>query len=107
MIYFLSGLCVALLIALVATLYYLMRCARIILNMTDSIAECLDILDVSYGRIGEILKTPVMMDDPFVRGVIEEIQRSQRAILVVANKLTTDWNAPPAEEDEEEEDEDE
>lgn len=102
MTFFLIFLCLLLAVALGFSLYFLLRCARIILNMTDSITECLDILDQSYGRIGEILKTPVMMDDPFVRGVIEEIQRSQRAILVVANKLTTDWNNPQIEEEEEE-----
>lgn len=88
---------------LIVALYFLLRSAKIILNITDEISDCLDILDASYARIGEILKTPVMIDDPFVRNVIEEIRKSQRAVLVVANKLTASWDIDQDQDEDEDE----
>lgn len=105
--YFLGFLVLLLSVALGFSLYFLVKCGRMLINMTDAIAQSLDTLDASYNAIGEILKTPVGSDDPFIRDVIEEISRSQRAILVVANLLTADWHAPVDETDDNYEEEDE
>lgn len=86
--------------------FYLFRCGKIILIMMDTIQESMQIFDQAYARVGAILETPVGSDDPFIRGVIDEIKNVQHAILVVANKLTTDWD-PNREVEEEDDDEDE
>lgn len=107
MIIFLTILCIILAIALGVAILFLYRIGVVVLNITEEIAECLDILDDSYRKIAEILKTPVMMDDPFVRGVVDEIKKSKNAILVVANKLTSDWQKIRDTESDEEEDDEE
>jgi hypothetical protein len=99
-------LCFILAVLLGISVFYLYRTGKIILIMIDTIQEQMDVFDEAYFRIGEILKTPVGTDDPFVRSVIEEIKRVQRSILVVANKLSTDWD-PTRKAEEEDDDEDE
>lgn len=59
-----------------------------LLSITDSIEECLDILDEKYQNISSILQIPVMYDSPQVKGVIKEIKEAREAILKVANEIS-------------------
>ena len=104
MVWFFGFLSLVLFALLVTALYYLARTGKIVLIMIDTIQEQMSVFDDAYMRIGKILETPVGSDDPFIRSVIEEIKNVQRSLLVLANKLSTDWD--PTRIDEEEEDED-
>ena len=61
--------------------------------MEDAINESLDVLNTSYVNIGKVLETPIGSDDPYIKGVINEIKRSQEAILVIANQITEGWES--------------
>jgi len=56
--------------------------------MQDTVEEALDLLDESYKKINEILQRPLFYDSLEVRQVLREIQRSQDAVLIIANELT-------------------
>lgn len=89
--------CVIIIVILVALLvfccYHCYRLAKIVLNMEDAINESLDVLNTSYVNIGKVLETPIGSDDPYIKGVINEIKRSQEAILVIANQITEGWES--------------
>jgi hypothetical protein len=89
--------CVIIIVILVALLvfccYHCFRLAKIVLNMEDAINESLDVLNTSYVNIGKVLETPIGSDDPYIKGVINEIKRSQEAILVIANQITEGWES--------------
>ena len=74
---------------LAISIYFNIKHAIIILNTQDSIEKCLDILDTQYGKMKEIIETPVFFDSSEVRQVIAQIRKSHDAILAVANTLTS------------------
>ena len=82
-------LCCFLLILVFFLSYKLYRFSIIIIDVEDAIEQSLDILDRKYYKIGEILEKPVFFDSVEIRQVLAEINESQRAILLVANILTT------------------
>jgi hypothetical protein len=59
------------------------------MDVEDAIEESLDILNERYGKMNEILEKPVFFDSVEVRQVIADIRECHRAILIIANKLTT------------------
>jgi hypothetical protein len=59
------------------------------MDVEDAIEESLDILNERYGKMNEILEKPVFFDSIEVRQVIADIRECHRAILIIANKLTT------------------
>jgi len=75
--------------ALVSSVYYNYKFARIILRVEDAIEESLDELDARYQAMSEITKRPVFFDSVEVRQVIAEIGHSRDIILKVANRLTS------------------
>lgn len=95
----LSVICSILLALVIASGYYLWRLGRTVIAYIDAVEKCLDILNVSYARVFEILQTPVGSDDPLVRSVVEEIKRSHDAILVVAQTLSHAWHEDQDEEE--------
>lgn len=74
--------------ALVFSLYYNLKFAKIILQMEDDIGECLDILDEKYKALSKILEIPIFFDSPQVRKVIEDIKSARGSILYIANRLS-------------------
>lgn len=81
--------CIAiLLIILFVCVYLLIRFALILIDLEDSLEQCLDILDERYRSMTEILEIPVFFDSTEVRRVINDIRLSREAIVVIANKLT-------------------
>ena len=90
LIYFLVVLLLAITNAF--TLYFLVKTSKIIFKIEDSLAECLDQLDLQYREIFKVLKIPVLVDDPQIKRVVVAIKNSHTAILKVSNILTKEWN---------------
>jgi len=73
--------------ALLVSLYYNYKFARIILRVEDAVDESLDNLDQKYASIQKVLDTPLFFDSPQVRQVVSDITESRNAVLYVANQL--------------------
>lgn len=99
MIWFLGILCLVLSILLVISVRYNLKLAMLIFAIEEEIEASLTMLDRCYNRVGQILEIPVGSDDPLVRSVVDEIKRSQDAILLIANKLSTGWKTPEEDDD--------
>ena len=84
----LSITCIFTTICLCASVYFNVKHGVIILRVQDSIERSLDVLDIKYKNISEILETPVFFDSVEVRQVLSEIQDARNSILYVANSLT-------------------
>jgi hypothetical protein len=80
---------IALSVLLTASIYFNYRFARIIFSYEDSLENCLDTLDKSYGKISEILQIPLFADTPQIKQVMNEIEISRQAILYVANQIAS------------------
>lgn len=72
---------------LVISVYYNIKFGIIILDLIDTIEECLDALDEKFKIFSKILEKPVFFDSVEVRQVIQEIKACQDLILEIANKL--------------------
>jgi len=75
-------------IALSFSFYKLYKFSMIILNLEDSIENCLSVLDERYKSMNEVLEIPIFFDSLEVRSVIEDIKVSRDSLVEVANKLT-------------------
>ncbi len=84
-------LCLVLIVLLTISVRYNLKTGELILNIEEEIESSLEILDNSYFKISKILEMPIGCDDPWVISVVEEIKRSHDSILLIANKLTSDW----------------
>tara|TARA_Y100000593_G_C4311818_1_gene338807 strand:+ start:472 stop:699 length:228 start_codon:yes stop_codon:yes gene_type:complete len=60
------------------------------LNLESSIEQSLDILNYHYGNINEILQKPIFFDSVEIRQVVNDIRSCHDAVLVIANKLTSE-----------------
>ena len=80
---------IALSVLLTASVYFNYRFARMIFSYEDSLENCLDTLDKSYGQISEILQIPLYSDTPQIKQVMNEIEISRQAILYVANQIAS------------------
>jgi len=78
---------VLVLLLLAVSIYFNVKHAMIILNTQDAIERCLDIIDVQYKRMNEIVQTPVFFDSVEVRSVVSQIKKSYDSLLFVANTL--------------------
>lgn len=87
MIVFLVITCVVLLAALVVSLIYNYRHARILIDVEDALSESLDVCDQAYGRMSRVLELPVAMATPEVRQVLREIENVRDSVLYVSNVL--------------------
>jgi hypothetical protein len=70
-------------------LYFLWKFSKIILDVEDSLEDSLEILDETYGKLGEILQLPLFHDSPEVRMVITQIGKSRDSILYIANRISS------------------
>ncbi len=77
-----------LVLLLILSLYYNYKFAMIIFRFEDAIENSLDKLDERYGKIQNILDTPLFFDSPQVREVLSDIKECREAVLYVANQLT-------------------
>ena len=81
-------LCCVLSLIVGVLLYKLYQFSLIIIDMEDSIEDCLDLLDKKYKSMYEILQKPVFFDSIEVRQVLSDIRECQNSILIIANTIT-------------------
>jgi len=74
-------------IALLISLRYNYKFAIIIIEVEDSMTECLGILDDQYSNISKVLEIPIFFDSPQVRQVIDSMKVCKDSILYVANNI--------------------
>jgi uncharacterized membrane protein len=93
----LTGLETTLLIAVVILsitaiigVFFAVKFGLLILNLEDSIEDCLDILDARYDSMSRVLEIPLFHDSPEIRRVVQDMQASRAAILQIANIMTKD-----------------
>lgn len=67
----------------------LYKFSMLILDIEDAIEECLDILNTRYGSMNKIIQKPIFFDSIEIRQVISDLKDSHNAVLIVANKLTS------------------
>ena len=84
------ALIIFLFFSLLFVAYKLYKFSVLILDLETTVEECLDILNVHYGKMNEIIQKPVFFDSIEVRQVINDIKQCHSAVLLVANKLTSD-----------------
>ena len=87
-------------VTLAVSIYYTFRFGMIILKMQDAIEESLEKLDESYASMSQVLQTPLFFDNPEVKKVLSDIERSRSTVLYVAGQLAS---IEEVEEEEEEE----
>ena len=75
---------------LLACLVKLYRFSLILLELEDSIEESFDILDHHQKKMKSILEKPIFFDSVEIRQVVSDIRSCHNAVLVIANKLTSD-----------------
>ena len=80
-------MCVVLSLLLGVFIHLTIKMGMTVLAVEDTIEECLDILDERYNSISKILEIPIFFDSVEVRRVVDDINASRNAILIIANKL--------------------
>ena len=68
--------------------YYCIKFGIIIINVQESIEECLDIIDEKYSKIVKILEIPIFFDSPEIKRLLNELKHIKISILYIANKLS-------------------
>ena len=80
-------LAIVLFIVCVIESFVIFRLSRIIFGFEDKIEECLDVVDESYGSIAEVLEKPLFFDSPEIREVLNQIRKTNVALLEMAGNL--------------------
>ena len=80
---------VILTIALVLSSYFAIKYGRMILRWEDNIEESLDVLDVAYQKMSDILRLPLASASPEIRGILTEITNCREAVLWLANAVNS------------------
>ena len=90
---------VVLFITCIFELFVIFRLSRIIFSFEDKIEECLDVVDEAYGSIAEVLDKPLFFDSPEIRDVLNQIKKTNIALLEMAGSLAEvrDIKADPEE----------
>lgn len=76
-------------VLLVISIYFCAKFALIIINIQETIEDCLDILDEKYAIISNILNIPIFYESREIREVLARIKESRDAILLIAQKLSS------------------
>jgi len=84
-----TAIIVILFLALITSLYYVVKFSLIILRIEDAIEESLDVLDERYRSISKILEIPLFYDSPQIRQVLNDVKFTRDTILLVANKFAS------------------
>ena len=77
-----------LLFLLAASVYFNIKHGLIIIKLTESIEDTLDILDEKYDAMSKILEIPLFFDSPQIKSVVEDIKLCRDSLLKSANLLT-------------------
>lgn len=92
-------------VVVIATIF-LLRFYRFTVLYEDNINKCLDILNISYGRVAQLLDRPLLIDTPEVRHIMNELHAAQSAIHAVASEISKVSDGDEENSKEEEEDTD-
>ncbi len=82
----------------IASIYFAIKFAMILLNVEDALEESLDVLDDRYASISRVLEIPVFYDSPEVKMVVSDIEECRDAILRVASSLSSNVSSKDNEE---------
>jgi hypothetical protein len=74
-------------ILLIVASTFALRFGMKLLQVEDTLEECLDVLDKRYSSISKVLEIPLFYDSPEVRKVHEDIKMARDSILLVANTV--------------------
>jgi hypothetical protein len=74
-------------VLLIVTSAFALRFGMKLLQVEDTLEECLDVLDKRYSSISKVLEIPLFYDSPEVRKVHEDIKLARDSILLVANTV--------------------
>ena len=85
---YLEILCVLFLFLTTFFGYFCIKFALIIINIQESIEECLSIIDEKYAKIISILEIPLFFDSPEIKRMLSELKDVKLSILYIANKLS-------------------
>ena len=83
----LSIFCLLFLVCLVWSLKKNIELSEKIENIVEQVENSLDVLDNCYQRATEKSKLEVFSDEPVVRELIDDIQTTRDAILLIANLI--------------------
>ena len=78
---------VILAILLCVSLYFNYRLGMKLLDIEDTLEDCLDVIDQKYETMSEILSRPLFYDSPEVRKVVEEIKSTKDSLHKMAFSL--------------------
>lgn len=81
---------VILVLTLIASLYFCIKFALIIIKMQDVIEESLDIIDEKYNNLSKILEIPIFYNSPEIKSAVAELQETREVLLYIANRLVDD-----------------
>tara|TARA_R110000765_G_scaffold426522_2_gene542451 strand:- start:495 stop:803 length:309 start_codon:yes stop_codon:yes gene_type:complete len=84
----LSIVCGVLVTLLGISMYFNYKHGILILSFQDAIEAALDILDIKYARMSQVLETPIFFDSIEVRQVISDIRDIRDSILYIANNIS-------------------
>ena len=62
----------------------------VLIDLEDTLEECLVILDEKHQSINKVLEIPIFFDSVEVRQVLSDIKDCHNAVVTVANKLTNE-----------------
>ena len=88
MIAFLTAIILIIMVILAISLFYVLKFARIILKVEETLEIGLEELDVSYNKLSDILEKPIFFDSMEVRQVVDEIRKARNLLLSMAAVLT-------------------
>ena len=88
MITLLVGIIFLLITLLGVTVFYLVKFTRIILNVESVLEESLEVIDVSYNKMSDILEIPIFFNSPEVRRTVDEISKARQVIFNIAAALS-------------------
>jgi len=83
---------IAILSLLLATSsYFCLKFAFLLIEVQESVEDSIQIMDIRYESISNILTTPLFYDSQEVRQVLDDIKISRDAILEVAKTLSINF----------------
>lgn len=85
---YLEILCILLFILTIFFGYFCIKFALIIVDIQESIEECLNIIDEKYAKIVSILEIPLFFDSPEIKRMLSELNDVKLSILYIANRLS-------------------
>ena len=80
-------MCGVLFVALVVSLRYNYRHAKILLDVEDALSVSLDVLDEGYRSLASLLDMPVFHDSTEIKYLVFQVKKTRDSVLYVSNVL--------------------